>query len=90
MFKSNRSSTTVELESELEQVVILSYFIFNSRKYLASSSASDVPSYYVLVVFILFGQVVKEHTLCHRLKQKKKKRDDFSVPVKGGHFKTRK
>lgn len=37
-------------------------------KYLASSSASVVPSHNVLVVLILFGQVVKEHTLCHRLK----------------------
>lgn len=39
-------------------------------EYLASSSASVVPPDYVLIVFILFGQVVKEHTLCHRLKYK--------------------
>lgn len=61
------------------------WFIWTEvRAYLASSSASVVPPHYILVVFILFGQVVKEHALCNRLRHKHTHKHWFveSLPLK--------
>lgn len=60
--------------------------------YLASAPAPVVSPHYILVVFILFGQVVKEHALRHRLKHKSHViRLEHSLPEKDGlHCKTTK
>lgn len=53
-------------------------FLFETWHYLTPASAPVVPPDYILIVFILLGQVIEEHALRNRLKCKSNVKLNFS------------